>query len=131
MLSVALFYGATGNIHYDHISLSLASASFRAPTAALLFATLILKLGAAPLHHWAPDLYDNIPTSITLWMILIPKLALLGFILQISYQLQLLELLFIVTGSLSLIVGSIGLCGQWRIKRFIAYSAISHLGFLL
>jgi NADH:ubiquinone oxidoreductase subunit 2 (subunit N) len=42
-----------------------------------------------------------------------------------------MELILILSGVASLIVGSVGLGGQWRIKRFLAYSAISHLGFLL
>ena len=51
--------------------------------------------------------------------------------MQIYHFLQPLELIIILAGLASLIVGSIGLSGQWRIKRFLAYSAISHLGFLL
>jgi NADH:ubiquinone oxidoreductase subunit 2 (subunit N) len=51
--------------------------------------------------------------------------------MQIYHLLQPMEMIFIFAGVASLIVGSVGLGSQWRIKRFLAYSAISHLGFLL
>ena len=38
-----------------------------------MLVAILFKLGAAPLHNWAPDLYDSIPTTITLWMVIIPK----------------------------------------------------------
>ena len=79
------------------------------------------------------DLYDSIPTHITAWMTIIVKVSILLFIAQSSIVMILHHAgpLFIITGVLSLIVGSVGLSAQWRIKRFLAYSAISHLGFLL
>nr|NP_150314.1 NADH dehydrogenase subunit 2 [Spizellomyces punctatus]AAK84243.1 NADH dehydrogenase subunit 2 [Spizellomyces punctatus] len=134
LLSVALLYALTGSTHYDHISLSLSMLDgndlVQWPLL-LMVITFLFKLGAAPFYNWAPDLYDAVPTTTTAWMTHIPKLAVLAFLMQIYHLLQPMELIFILAGVASLIVGSIGLGSQWRIKRFLAYSAISHLGFLL
>jgi NADH-quinone oxidoreductase subunit N len=126
LLGVALFYGFTGSTGYDHILLAL---NMNFMPQFLITLTLLFKLGAAPLHTWAPDLYDSIPTEITVYMVVIPKLAVLGFLMVIYDQLE--SLPFTLIGAISLVVGSVGLVGQWRIKRFLAYSAISNLGFLL
>jgi NADH-quinone oxidoreductase subunit N len=98
--------------------------------------TLLFKLSAAPFYQWAPDLYENIETKITKWMIIIPKLTVLSFLyflttsssfLLTSYNIQ---YILLISGSLSLLIGSIALNNQWYIKRFFAYSGISHIGFM-
>jgi len=99
----------------------------------LMLVTFLFKLGAAPFHQWVPDLYDGVPTPITAWMTHIPKIAVLIFMINISQIgiLTNLEPFLLLTGGLSMIIGSLGLGSQYRIKRFLAYSAISHLGFLI
>lgn len=95
--------------------------------------TLIFKLGAAPLHNWAPDLYANIPTPLTLYMATLAKFGILSFIVSIGPLIteDYLKDVWLLSGILSIIIGSLGLASQWRILRFLAYSAISHIGFLL
>lgn len=72
-----------------------------------------------------------------MWKIIIPKLAVLSFLFLLStstpmlLELKGIELLLLITGSLSLIIGSIALNNQWYIKRFFAFSGISHIGFML
>ena len=97
----------------------------------------MFKLGAAPFHNWAPDLYDSLPTPITMYVSIIPKIALLFFLYVISPQISDFNIYnnvsigIYIIAIISIIIGSIGLGSQWRIKRFITYSAISHLGFIL
>lgn len=97
----------------------------------LMIVTFLFKISSAPFHLVGPDLYDGVPTNITTWMIHIPKLGVLLLLIQIYHLLQPAELLFIFSGICSILVGSIGLGAQIRIKRFLAYSSISHLGFIL
>lgn len=103
----------------------------------LIIITLMFKLGAAPFHNWAPDLYDSLPTPITMYVSIIPKIALLFFLYVISPQISDFNIYsnvsrgIYIIAIISIIIGSIGLGSQWRIKRFITYSAISHLGFIL
>lgn len=112
------------------------------------------KIAAAPFHNWAPDVYDGVPTLVTSWLAVTPKVSLLILMLEfgsVTGNSSLSSLskdglvyladgrvncwswhgLFIISALLSLIVGSIIGLGQYRIKRLLAYSAISHVGFML
>lgn len=91
--------------------------------------TFIFKQGGAPFHNWAPDLYDNIKTPIAMWIAIIPKMTQMVQYQNIQEQFQEVDNIWYIIGITSLIIGSIGLSAQWKIKRFIAYSAISHVGF--
>ncbi len=90
--------------------------------------TFIFKQAGAPFHNWAPDLYDNIPTTIAMWIAIIPKITQMIQYQNIQNQFQEVENIWKIIGIISLIIGSVGLSTQWKIKRFIAYSAISHIG---
>ena len=96
---------------------------------------LLFKIAAAPFHNRAPDVYDGVPTLVTSWLAVIPKISLLVFMLElfagVFWNLQYWSLLFLISALLSQIVGSVVGLGQYRIKRLLAYSAISHVGFML
>lgn len=96
---------------------------------------LLFKIAAAPFHNWAPDVYDGVPTLVTSWLAVIPKISLLVFMLElfagVFWNLQYWSLLFLISALLSQVVGSVIGLGQYRIKRLLAYSAISHVGFML
>jgi NADH-quinone oxidoreductase subunit N len=142
---VCLLYYKTGSTNYEIIETSIRELvrggnneinKIELGKVLILF-TLLFKLSAAPFYQWAPDLYENLETKVTKWMIVIPKLTVLSFLLllttdfSIYLELRSVELILLITGSLSLIVGSIALNNQWYIKRFLAYSGISHVGFKL
>ncbi len=94
----------------------------------------LFKLAAAPLHNWAPDLYDAIPTPIVQWIALIPKQGIFALQQNLAPLLQgfndEMTSFYQAIAIISVIIGSIALGSQWKIKRFLAYSAISHVGFL-
>lgn len=90
----------------------------------------VQKQAAAPFHNWAPDLYDAIPTPIVLWIALIPKQGICIQLQNLAPLLLIFSEFYYVVGIISVIIGSIALGSQWKIKRFLAYSAISHIGFL-
>ncbi len=109
---------------------------------------IFMKTAASPFHFWAPDVYDGVPTVVTTWVTVMPKISLLGFVLHLSINLnncsgeieivKMTEITdaslstLIATGSmLSLIIGAIVGLSQGRVKRLLAYSTISHVGFLL
>jgi len=104
---------------------------------AFFFAYLI-KLGAAPVHQWVPDVYEGAETLVTAFLVLLISPALM-FKLGIFFKLltgvpvsiTIVYHLFLVTGLLSIVFGTLGAFYQTRIKRFIAYSALTHLGFML
>ena len=97
---------------------------------------LFFKLGAAPLHVWLPDVYEGSPVSSTLFFILVPQLAYLIILVRLffgcfSILFYTVKPLFLAFGLISVIVGSLGAFNQSRLKRLLAFSSISHSGFLL
>jgi len=94
------------------------------------------KLAVVPFHMWAPDVYEGSPTPVSLFFALLPKLSLIGLFIRIFffifYDLVLIWQYICLIGSLaSIIVGTFAALRQYKIKRFLAYSGISHIGFLL
>ncbi len=100
---------------------------------------LLFKISAAPFHFWSPDVYDGIPTIVTVYVTLIAKLSILTLLLELIhythniYMTDKLTWIYSLTISclLSLIIGTVLGLTQPRIKRMLAYSTISHLGFML
>jgi NADH-quinone oxidoreductase subunit N len=97
---------------------------------------LSFKLGAVPFHMWVPDVYHGSPTSVTLYIGSAPKIA--GFALFIRLLVEGLgaihtdwQQMLIVLSVLSLGIGNLVAIAQTNIKRMLAYSTISHVGFIL
>lgn len=104
----------------------------------IFFFAYLIKLGAAPVHQWVPDVYEGAETIVTTFLVLIISPALmfklimfLKVLTTIPASILLLKYLFLITGILSIVFGTFGAFYQTRIKRFIAYSGLTHLGFLL
>lgn len=100
----------------------------------------LFKIGAAPFHFWSPDVYDAIPTIVTTFVANIAKISIFVFLLELVYYTsnyvfdgQTLSWTFglLISSLLSLIIGTVVGLAQFRIKRLLAYSTISHLGFIL
>jgi NADH-ubiquinone oxidoreductase chain 2 len=102
---------------------------------------LLIKLGAAPFHFWPPDVYDGVPTLVTTWVAIMPKLGILGF-LALFQGFSLIRgdlvtgytywgLILVASALLSLVIAPLLALAQYRIKRLVAYSSISHMGFML
>ncbi len=97
---------------------------------------LMFKLTIAPFHIWSPDVFEGSPLSVTAFFSFVAKIAILsvliriilslGYIFFVSYQ----EILLICS-LMSIFVGVFGALFQKKIKRFLAYSSISHFGFIL
>ena len=106
----------------------------------ILSVGFLFKISAAPFHFWSPLVYDAIPTIVTTFVAIIAKISILIFLLELVYYTS--NSLFkdmeytwttslLVSSFISLIIGSILGLREKRIKRLLAYSSISHLGFLL
>lgn len=134
-LGLVLFYHEFGNLHYDNILLILNqsnSYTFNFLLAIhLIIFSFLFKLSSVPLHQWAPDLYDNIPTKLTIWIAILPKILYLFILINIFNIIQYSSYLFILGGCASLIIGALGLTQQYKIKRFLTYSAITNIGYFL
>ena len=140
LYGMSMLYGATGSLDINRVLEAIKSG--QANPDVLVFgivfvvAGLGFKLGAVPFHMWVPDVYHGAPTAVTLFIGSAPKLAAFAFVLRIlSGGLQplvhdwsqMLEILSV----LSMAIGNITAIAQANIKRMLAYSTISHMGFLL
>mgnify|MGYP001216167495 FL=1 len=139
LYGMSLVYGATGTLDLAGIH----AASVQVEDKALLLTGLVFlvagiafKLGAAPFHMWLPDVYHGAPTPITLFISAGPKLAAFGMAFRLlenglgpmSGQWQ---LLLAGLAAASLIIGNVIAIAQTNLKRMLAYSTVSHVGFLL
>jgi NADH-ubiquinone oxidoreductase chain 2 len=107
----------------------------------LISVGLLFKIAAAPFHWWSPDVYDGVPTVVTTFIAIVGKIAILILFLElVHYTSNLLystAQFYSWTTSLSmscffsLVIGTILGLSQVRIKRLLAYSTISHIGFIL
>ena len=97
---------------------------------------LAFKISAVPFHMWAPDVYQGSPTSVTVFFALLPKIAALTVFIRFLYipfyelgdQWQMIIIFLSIA---SMVFGAIAAIGQKNLKRLIAYSSISHMGYAL
>jgi NADH-quinone oxidoreductase subunit N len=141
LFGIALIYGATGHFDLTAISSVVSDSSItRSPmlTMGLLFVLIGIsfKIGAAPFHFWTPDVYEGTPTLFTAFMSTVVKTAgIAAFFKLLYFSFEGLYSFWYPTMAaitvLTLIVGNIGAIAQTSIKRMLAYSSISHAGYLL
>nr|YP_009739385.1 NADH dehydrogenase subunit 2 [Tricholoma terreum]QIC20229.1 NADH dehydrogenase subunit 2 [Tricholoma terreum] len=191
LLGAGLIYAYTGLTNFESIYslISVSEINYIIQGLSLglilIIVGFLFKISAAPLHNWSPDVYDDTPTIVTIWLTIMPKISILilllelhtqiGFIgglnsltintngyaeilnsinlistnnsgLQIIYNISLVSPLNVLSGEnsiyllknillisslLSLIIGTVVGLAQTRIKRLLAYSTISHIGFIL
>jgi NADH-quinone oxidoreductase subunit N len=143
LYGISMIYGATGSLDLQTVTAATAGLSLQKPgDLVLVFGLVFLvvgvafKLGAVPFHMWLPDVYQGAPTAVTTYIASATKLA--GFAmairvlvggmspLQVDWQ-QMLTVLAV----LSIGLGNLVAVVQYNLKRLLAYSSISHIGFLL
>jgi NADH-quinone oxidoreductase subunit N len=136
----SMIYGMTGTLQLDEIALALRETGTdkMGLTLGLVFivAGVAFKFGAVPFHMWIPDVYHGAPTPVTLFIGSAPKIS--SFILAIRVLAEGLsdmtpqwQGMFIALSVLSMALGNIVAIAQTNLKRMLAYSAISHVGFIL
>jgi len=140
LYGMSMVYGATGTLHVSQLAQVIQSgaSSKEVLVVGLVFiiAGIAFKLSAAPFHMWAPDVYQGSPTAVTLFIGSAPKLAAFGFVMRLliegmSEMVTDWQGMLVILAVLSMAVGNIAAIAQTNIKRMLAYSTISHMGFLL
>jgi len=133
----SLIYGFTGSTNFNSIADQL-NADQYAITFGIVFILvgLAFKISAVPFHMWAPDVYEGSPTSVTLFFTIVPKVAALTVFIRFLYVpfLNLIDqwqMILIFLSIASMLFGAIAAIGQTNLKRLIAYSSISHIGYAL
>lgn len=174
LLGCVLIYSYTGLIYFEDIYSITAASNFAVSNSSSLslitgdintiiqlglvfiFVGFLFKVAGAPFHNWAPDVYNDVPTMVTTWLTIMPKIAILIVAFEListspiagslnsligslgsiealgqSKGVFLITNLLLISSFLSLIIGTIAGLAQVKIKRLLAYSTISHIGFLL
>lgn len=138
LYGMSLVYGATGTLDLAQINAAASTTTqgtMLVTGVVFLVAGIAFKFGAAPFHMWLPDTYQGAPTAITLFIGAAPKLA------SFAMAYRLLEAglgplddqwrqMLAVLATLSLAIGNLLALAQTNLKRMLAYSTISHVGFL-
>ena len=137
----ALVYGATGELGFGSIAAAvsqqgLADDYLLLAGLAMLVGGLAFKSSAAPFHMWTPDVYEGAPTSVTAFMSAATKVAALVVTLRLLVtafpeQHDLWTIAIAVIAVASLAIGNLAALVQRDVKRLLAYSSVSHAGFML
>jgi len=140
LYGMSMVYGMTGSLNIVDINNALMNESKIHAVLVLglvfIVAGLAFKLGAVPFQMWVPDVYEGSPTAVTLLISSVPKLAAFAFIIRMLVQaLPTLvvdwQQMLVIMAVLSIVIGNITAIAQTNLKRMLAYSTISHVGFIL
>jgi NADH-quinone oxidoreductase subunit N len=138
LYGMSILYGITGTLGLDELAARVGTAHGAGAILGLTFVVVAVafKLGAVPFHMWLPDVYEGAPTNVTLFIATAPKIAYFALALRLlTHGLtgtehewsQMLGALAV----LSLILGNVVAIAQTNLKRMLAYSAISNVGFII
>ncbi len=140
LYGMSMIYGATGQLGLQAVAQALSAPGVDHTVAAVgvvfIVAGLAFKLGVVPFHMWIPDVYEGAPTAMTMFVGTAPKIAGVAFFVRIlgeglaplSHDWQ---QMLVIMAVLSMALGNITAIAQTNLKRMLAYSTISHMGFVL
>ena len=137
LFGCALVYGATGELGFSAIQQATgADDPLFVAGMAMILAGLAFKISAAPFHMWTPDVYQGAPTPVTAFMAAATKVAALVLTLRILVtafpeQDEIWTIAVAALAIASLAIGNFAAIAQRDVKRMLAYSSVSHAGFLL
>jgi NADH-quinone oxidoreductase subunit N len=140
LYGMSMIYGATGTLEITGIAQRLMSGGANKAVLAFglvfLVSGLAFKLGVVPFHMWIPDVYHGAPTSVTLFIGSAPKLAAFAIVMRLLVNglitmAQDWQAMLMILAVLSMAIGNLAAIAQTNLKRMLAYSAISHMGFML
>ncbi len=133
----SLIYGFTGSTNFSTIAKNLNEASLGGIFGIVfIISGLAFKISSGPFHMWTPDVYEGSPTSVTGFFALVPKIAALSVFIRFMYVpfinvIDQWQTIIVFLSVSSMIFGAFAAIGQSNIKRLMAYSTISHIGYAL
>ncbi|MDZ4255037.1 MAG: NADH-quinone oxidoreductase subunit NuoN [Sulfuritalea sp.] len=140
LYGMSMIYGATGSLEIGGVAQALYQGHSEKPVLVFglvfLVAGIAFKLGLVPFHMWIPDVYHGAPTAVTMFIGSAPKLAAFAMALRLLvYGLFGLAMdwqkMLLIMAVLSIGLGNLAAIAQTNIKRMLAYSAISHMGYMV
>ena len=139
LYGASLIYGFTGSVEFDAIAAVLSSEGTNLGVVfgiVFVLAGLAFKISAVPFHMWTPDVYEGAPTPVTAFFAGAPKVAAMALLLRLLFgafpsMLAEWQQIVVFISIASMVLGAFAAIGQTNIKRLMAYSSISHMGFAL
>jgi NADH-quinone oxidoreductase subunit N len=140
LYGMSMIYGMTGSLDLTEITKAISEIDTKNPVLIMglvfIVAGLAFKFGAVPFQMWVPDVYHGSPTSITMLIGSVPKFAAFAIAIRLLAQgLQPLAAdwqdMLLIMALMSIVIGNFSAIAQTNLKRMLAYSTISHIGFLL
>lgn len=140
LYGMSMIYGATGTLEITGVAERLYGGGVNKSVLVFglvfLVSGLAFKLGVVPFHMWIPDVYHGAPTSVTLFIGSAPKLAAFAIVMRLLVNglitmAQDWQMMLIILAVLSMAIGNLAAIAQTNLKRMLAYSTISHMGFML
>ena len=133
----SLIYGFSETTNFNQIMINTKDVEYGL-TFGIVFILvgLAFKISAVPFHMWAPDVYQGSPTSVTIFFALLPKIAALTVFIRFLYipfyeLADQWQMIIVFLSIASMVFGAVAAIGQKNLKRLIAYSSISHMGYAL
>jgi NADH-quinone oxidoreductase subunit N len=140
LYGISLIYGYSGTINLTQLSF-IFTGQHPASNGIIIGVVLVtvglcFKISAAPFHMWTPDVYEGVPTPVTAYFAIVPKLAAAALFVRVfggafEHIAAQWQQVLIIISLLSMIVGAFGGLRQTNIKRLLAYSSIGHMGYIL
>jgi NADH-quinone oxidoreductase subunit N len=140
LYGMSMLYGATGSLDLNEVSRAISSGQIKHQVLVfgLVFVVsgLAFKLGVVPFHMWIPDVYQGAPTAVTLMIGGAPKLAAFAVLIRLLVEsMSPLAIdwqpMLMILAVASLAIGNLAAIAQTNVKRMLAFSTISHMGFVL
>ncbi|MBC2884947.1 NADH-quinone oxidoreductase subunit NuoN [Ochrobactrum sp. CM-21-5] len=139
LYGITLVYGYTGHIGFAEIARVVAGGERELGLVfglVFILAGLAFKISAVPFHMWTPDVYEGSPTPVTAYFAAAPKMAAMALIIRVVAEAfapvtQDWQQVIIFVAIASMVLGAFAAIGQRNIKRLMAYSSISHMGYAL
>jgi NADH-quinone oxidoreductase subunit N len=138
LYGASLIYGFTGNVNFDTIAKVLQGKAATGAVFGLVFvaAGLAFKVSAVPFHMWTPDVYEGSPTPVTAFFAGAPKMAAIALFVRVMMEAfpgitQQWQQIVTFLAIASMVLGAFAAIGQTNLKRLMAYSSISNMGYAL
>ncbi len=140
LFGISMIYGFSGTTNFNALSQLYAAGQSSVPIAVMfgfimVIVAMFFKISAAPFHMWSPDVYEGSPTIVTTFFATVAKFAATVVLIRLFYAVALswvgMTKILATVALLSIVIGSFGAIWQKNLKRLLAYSSISHVGFVL
>lgn len=145
LFGTSIVYGVTGSLNFGDIYMILNNLNYVEHIDILfgifygllfILVGILFKTGAVPFHFWLPDVYEGTSNNVTAFFAIVPKIAYVSLLIRFMFDIfsdvsTFFEIIFEICAISSMVIGALSALRQTKVKRLLAYSSISHVGFIL